>query len=96
MLRCRDDGAGIDTEKLRTNLISKGLMPLDEIQAMSPQQLVQTIFMPGISTAANSDEDAGRGIGLDLVRHEVAKHGGRLRLQSSPGQFTEFSIRFEG
>lgn len=96
VLRCRDDGAGIDTEKLRTNLISKGLMPLDEIQAMSPQQLVQTIFMPGISTAANSDEDAGRGIGLDLVRHEVAKHGGRLRLQSSPGQFTEFSIRFEG
>lgn len=96
ILRCRDDGAGIDTDKLRSNLLSKGVMPTDEIEAMSPQQLVQTIFMPGISTAGSSDEDAGRGIGLDLVRHEVAKHGGRLRLQSCPGQFTEFSIRFEG
>lgn len=95
VLRCRDDGHGIDPEKIREKLRQKGMLPEDEIAAMTPMQLVQTIFLPGVSTAEYSDEDAGRGVGLDLVRHEVSKYGGQMRLLSRPGVFTEFIIRFE-
>ncbi|MEY2633371.1 MAG: hypothetical protein RIR00_2025 [Pseudomonadota bacterium] len=95
VLRCRDDGNGIDPEKIRRDLLQKSVLPADEVTAMSHRQLVQTLFLPGVSTADGSDEDAGRGVGLDLVRHEIGKHGGQMRLQSRPGHFTEFIVRFE-
>lgn len=95
VLRCHDDGAGIDPEKIRQQLLDKGLLPADEIAVMTPAQLAQTIFMPGVSTARQEDEDGGRGIGLDLVRHTTSKLGGRMRLLSTPGSFTEFILRFE-
>jgi len=52
------------------------------------------IFKPGFSTAVKLDEDAGRGVGLDLVQTQIQKLGARLMLRSTPGKFTEFIVRF--
>ncbi|MFN3594736.1 MAG: ATP-binding protein, partial [Thiobacillaceae bacterium] len=64
--------------------------PEDEV---TPEQLEAFLFTPGFSTAREVTEVAGRGIGLDVVRNEIAGIGGRVRIQSEPGRGTRFIIR---
>jgi chemosensory pili system protein ChpA (sensor histidine kinase/response regulator) len=86
-----DDGAGLNYSKLREKAIAKGIMRPDE--AASDDQLAQLIFMQGISTAAEITEIAGRGVGMDVVRSEIAALGGRIDVSSKRGQGTQFTIR---
>ncbi|MBI5625645.1 MAG: Hpt domain-containing protein, partial [Nitrosomonadales bacterium] len=86
-----DDGAGLNYAKLREKAIAKGAMRADE--TASDDQLAQLIFMQGISTAAEITEIAGRGIGMDVVRSEIAALGGRVDVSSKRGQGTQFTIR---
>lgn len=85
-----DDGAGLNFPALRDRAIAKGLLQADA--PVSDQQLAQMIFTSGISTAAEVTEVAGRGIGMDVVRSEVAALGGRADVSSTPGQGTRFII----
>ncbi|MDH4215778.1 MAG: response regulator, partial [Gallionella sp.] len=86
-----DDGAGLNFAKLREKAIAKGSMRADE--AASDDQLAQLIFLPGLSTAAEITEVAGRGIGMDVVRSEIAALGGRIDVSSKRNQGTQFTIR---
>ena len=92
----RDDGHGIDQERIRDALRRSGACSEDEIARMDERQLYGKLFEPGFSTASTVDEHAGRGVGLDLVAERVRALGGRLKLVSRPKHFTEFSIRFAG
>lgn len=92
----RDDGRGIDVEKIRDALRRSGRYSDAEIAQMDKRQLYGKLFESGFSTAATIDEHAGRGVGLDLVAERVRALGGRLKLTSRPNEFTEFSIRFAG
>ena len=85
-----DDGAGLNYRALREQAIAKGL--LEPREAVSDEQLAQLIFMPGITTAAEVTEVAGRGIGMDVVRSEIAGLGGRIEVSSLPGHGTQFII----
>ncbi len=86
-----DDGAGIDYAAVRARAQTLGwIRPEDEV---TPEQLEAFLFTPGFSTAREVTEVAGRGIGLDVVRNEIAGIGGRVRIQSEPGRGTRFIIR---
>ncbi|MDO8263013.1 MAG: Hpt domain-containing protein [Gallionella sp.] len=85
-----DDGAGLNFAKLREKAIAKGALRADE--AASDDQLAQLIFMQGLSTATEITEIAGRGIGMDVVRSEIASLGGRIDVSSKRGQGTQFII----
>jgi len=85
-----DDGAGLDFAKLREKAIADGSLRSDE--PVSDDQLAQLIFTPGLSTAAEITEIAGRGIGMDVVRSEISSLGGRIEVSSKRGEGTQFLI----
>jgi chemosensory pili system protein ChpA (sensor histidine kinase/response regulator) len=85
-----DDGAGLNYAALREKAIAKGLLQADE--AADNAQLAQLIFASGISTASEVTEVAGRGIGMDVVRSEIAGLGGRIEVHSESGRGTQFII----
>jgi chemosensory pili system protein ChpA (sensor histidine kinase/response regulator) len=85
-----DDGAGINLAALRQHAESRGLLQPGEV--VSDDQLTQLIFVSGLSTASEVSEVAGRGIGMDVVRSEIAALGGRIDVSSKPGQGTHFTI----
>ena len=86
-----DDGAGLDLAALRDKAQAKGLLRPNE--AVSDERLTQLIFVSGISTATEVTEVAGRGIGMDVVRSEIAALGGRINVSSKKGKGTQFTIR---
>ncbi|MCR4297706.1 MAG: Hpt domain-containing protein, partial [Gallionella sp.] len=86
-----DDGAGLDLAALRDKAQAKGLLRPNE--AVSDERLAQLIFVSGISTATEVTEVAGRGIGMDVVRSEIAALGGRIDVSSKKGTGTRFIIR---
>jgi two-component system chemotaxis sensor kinase CheA len=93
-LSVRDDGAGLNTERIRRKLIELHWYNPEQLESFSDKQIVAHIFKPGFSTETEAGKHAGRGVGLDLVQDTVQSLGARLLLSSVPGQFTEFKIRF--
>jgi two-component system chemotaxis sensor kinase CheA len=85
-----DDGAGINREKVRALAVSRGL--ISEQDTLSPVDVDNLLFMPGFSSKTEVSELSGRGVGLDVVRSEIQKLGGRVTIQSEPGVGTTFSI----
>ncbi len=85
-----DDGVGLDYEKIRARGIASDL--ISEGQDVTNEQLTELIFHPGFSTAESLTSIAGRGVGLDVVRNEAANLGGRIHIDSTPGQGSRFLI----
>lgn len=86
-----DDGAGIDSEKVRNKAIQKGLIHPDKI--LSESECHQLIFEPGFSTADKISNVSGRGVGLDVVKTMIDKLNGTVNVTSVKGKGTTFSIR---
>jgi two-component system chemotaxis sensor kinase CheA len=83
----QDDGQGLDLHRIREQARERfGIDDIDDHQA------AQMIFEPGFSTAAETTGDAGRGVGLDLVRDSVERLGGMIFVHSEPGVFCAFQI----
>ncbi len=93
-LTVRDDGAGIEAAQVRQRLLALGWYTPAQLDCFSDTQIVGHIFKPGFSTELAESLHAGRGVGLDLVQAHVQKLGAQLQLATTPGQFTEFKIRF--
>jgi chemosensory pili system protein ChpA (sensor histidine kinase/response regulator) len=91
VLTLGDDGGGVDVEAVRARAVKLGWLEPD--QTITPEQVETFLFRSGFSTAAQVTELAGRGIGLDVVKNEIAGIGGRVRLESTPGQGARFTIR---
>jgi chemosensory pili system protein ChpA (sensor histidine kinase/response regulator) len=85
-----DDGAGIDLDKLHRKAIEKGIVPAD--QPMSEAEQAQLVFASGLSTAEAVTQLAGRGVGMDVVRNEIAAIGGRVDIATVRGQGTTFTV----
>jgi chemosensory pili system protein ChpA (sensor histidine kinase/response regulator) len=90
MLTFADDGAGLDYARLRDKATRLGLIAPD--QALTEQEAAELIFMPGLSTASEVTELAGRGVGMDVVRSEIQSVGGRVEVESQPGAGTRFKL----
>ncbi|MBB4845715.1 chemosensory pili system protein ChpA (sensor histidine kinase/response regulator) [Paucibacter oligotrophus] len=93
LLNFSDDGAGLDLPRIRERAIELALMPAEAVQALSDAELMQLIFRPGFSTATEVTETSGRGVGMDVVRAEVATLGGTIETASSTGQGSNFTLR---
>ena len=92
-LSFRDDGAGINPEKIRSAAIRTGRIAPEAAEALDMRQLTMMIFEPGFSTQDQSNEDAGRGIGLDAVKDMVGRQGGRIRIGSTRGEYCHFRVQ---
>ncbi len=90
VLTLSDDGAGLNYARIREKAIENKL--LDSAADVADELLVQYIFMPGFSTAAEVTEIAGRGVGMDVVRSEINSMGGRIEITSVFGKGTSFII----
>ncbi|MCK4739329.1 MAG: chemotaxis protein CheA [Deltaproteobacteria bacterium] len=88
----RDDGKGLDKEKIREKAISKGL--INKNDDLQDNDIYSLIMAPGFSTAAEVTAISGRGVGLDVVRKNVEKLRGRIEISSTEGQGTVFSLMF--
>ena len=93
LLEVRDDGRGLDTEAIRKVALKRGLHDEATLAAMTPAQLQQLIFLPGFSTSTFVTELSGRGVGLDVVRVNVERLKGDIRMESSPQQGTVMQVR---
>ncbi|TCJ17213.1 response regulator [Parasulfuritortus cantonensis] len=91
VLTLSDDGGGIDLDKVRARAEAMGWVTPDD--SVERERLESFLFMPGFSTMETVTQVAGRGVGLDVVRSEIASVGGRIRLDSEVGRGTRFTIR---
>lgn len=95
VLHAIDDGAGIDFDALRNKARENG-MSVQEAGALSVDELYQLMMRSGVSTRSHvQDEDAGRGVGMDVVRQAVLDKGGQIAIESNPNQGTEFILTFK-
>ncbi|MEY4766281.1 MAG: hypothetical protein RI907_2954 [Pseudomonadota bacterium] len=86
----RDDGAGLNLDRIRERALAMGLISNEAQPAEA--ELAQLIFTPGFSTAETVTELAGRGIGMDVVRADVNAMGGRIETATTAGQGTSFKL----
>lgn len=87
-----DDGAGIDPGHVRAAALGRGLITETEASALDPKGILGLIFRSGLSTHDGADRDAGRGVGLDVVRQAVQALGGRVGMATTPGRGTRFRV----
>ena len=88
-----DDGAGISVEKIRKKAVERGLITAQRAARQSERELLQLIFVPGFSTAAAVTNVSGRGVGMDVVRTNVEKIGGKVEIDSRAGKGTTLRMR---
>jgi two-component system chemotaxis sensor kinase CheA len=88
VLTISDDGAGIDTERVRAKAVERGLIPADRASSLSDVEAVQLVFLPGFSTAESISDLSGRGVGMDVVRTAVERINGQVELESERGRGT--------
>ncbi|HEY6407760.1 MAG TPA: response regulator, partial [Ktedonobacteraceae bacterium] len=92
VITVRDDGIGIDPERVRASAIAQGLIRANQV--LNDNDIIDLIFRPGFSTAEVLSEESGRGVGLDVVRDSVSRLRGTLEVESMPGQGTAFTMKF--
>jgi len=92
VLRCQDDGRGLDLQAIQQRAIERGL--LAEEQALSDAEISRLVLLPGFSTRHTVSEVSGRGVGLDVVRGWVTAMNGSIQIASKPGQGCTFELRF--
>ena len=95
-LTIRDDGRGIDLEKIKATALSKGLATESQLSAWHPSKLISLIFRQGFTTAQEGGVHAGRGVGMDLIRSRLDSLNGKSRVRFQAGRYTEFLFTFEG
>ena len=93
VVQIHDDGAGLDVERIRATAMKNGLVDAEAAAGLTDQDVYAFIFMPGFSTAAELSQISGRGVGMDVVRAKVDRLKGQLRIESTPGQGTTFTVR---
>ncbi|MBK9258951.1 MAG: chemotaxis protein CheA [Polyangiaceae bacterium] len=92
VIEIEDDGQGIDTDRLLEKAIAKGVVTQEEARTMSRREILNLIFVPGLSTKATVSEISGRGVGMDVVKTNISKLGGVIDVQSEPGINTKFTV----
>lgn len=92
-IKISDNGRGIDATTIRERAITRHLLGPEEAHAMSDKDIIQLIFTPGFSTAAEVTDISGRGVGMDVVKTNIEKIGGTIELQSTAGVGTAVKIR---
>jgi two-component system chemotaxis sensor kinase CheA len=93
VIEVRDDGKGLDAERILRKCLEKGLLTKAEAEKMTTQQICQKIWEPGLSTAEKVTEVSGRGMGMDIVKSKIEELSGKTDISSVPGQGTTITIK---
>lgn len=88
-----DDGGGISKDKVKEKAVSKGLITQERADTMPDKEVLSLIFLPGFSTAAKVTNISGRGVGMDVVRTNIEKIGGKIEIFSEEGVGTTFKLK---
>ncbi|MEO5363665.1 MAG: response regulator, partial [Magnetococcus sp. DMHC-8] len=88
-----DDGAGIDSERIKVKAIEKGLITESRSNEMSEDELLDLIFAPGFSMAKKVSDVSGRGVGMDVVRTNIEKLRGTVQITSKVGKGTRIVLK---
>lgn len=92
-IEVRDDGGGIDTEKVRRKALEKGTITLQQAEAMTDKDYIDLLFQPSFSTADQISDVSGRGVGLDVVKTKIESLGGSIEARTVKGQGSTFRIQ---
>jgi chemosensory pili system protein ChpA (sensor histidine kinase/response regulator) len=92
-IEVEDDGRGIDYEKVRRTAIENGLMSPEGAANLTERDLLDLLFQPGFSTAPRKTELAGRGVGLDVVRSNLALLNGEIEVETDRNRGTRFTLK---
>ncbi|MGB8930354.1 MAG: chemotaxis protein CheA, partial [Anaeromyxobacteraceae bacterium] len=87
-----DDGSGIDEERIREVAVQRGLAAGEAVRGMTRREVMNLIFVPGFSTARQVTSLSGRGVGMDVVKNNIANLSGIIELHSVRGHGTRFEI----
>ncbi|MBN2368008.1 chemotaxis protein CheA [Candidatus Woesearchaeota archaeon] len=88
-----DDGAGIDSKKVREACIRKGALTRERAEAMTDEEIKMLVFKSGVSTSEKVTDVSGRGVGMDVVQTKINSMGGSVKLESDVSKGTKVIIR---
>ncbi|MDH1442627.1 hybrid sensor histidine kinase/response regulator [Pseudomonas sp. GD03721] len=92
VLEVSDDGAGIDLERVAQAVIKRRFATAEQVEQMTEDELLAFLFLPGFSMSQQVTEVSGRGVGLDVVQHEIRRMRGNVRLLQNPDQGCLFHL----
>lgn len=93
VIEVRDDGNGIDVEKVRSKAIEKGTITQEQANNMDDKAIIDLLFRPSFSTAEKISDVSGRGVGLDVVKTKIEGLGGDIEVRTELGEGSTFIIR---
>jgi two-component system chemotaxis sensor kinase CheA len=93
IISIRDDGKGIDPEKLAKKALDKGLVSEEQLAGMSGKDILDLVFLPGFSTKEKATDVSGRGVGMDVVKTNIRKLNGIIEIRSEVGKGSEFILK---
>lgn len=85
LLIVEDDGKGIDPRRMRQAAVEKDLLSAEAAERLTDQEAIEMIFAPGFSTATQVTDVSGRGVGMDVVKTNIHRLNGHVRVESAPG-----------
>lgn len=91
VLQISDDGAGLNRDRILSKARERGLIPAES--SLTDEEIDQLIFLPGFSTAEAISNISGRGVGMDVVKRNIASMGGNVFLRSDPGRGSTFTVQ---
>jgi chemosensory pili system protein ChpA (sensor histidine kinase/response regulator) len=92
LIEVEDDGAGLDVEKVRAKAVERGLIRQEAARLMPESEVIKFIFMPGFSTVDQIGDQAGRGVGMDVVKRVIESMNGHIDVESIRGVGTKFTL----
>ncbi|MBP3468951.1 MAG: chemotaxis protein CheA, partial [Lachnospiraceae bacterium] len=93
VIEVRDDGNGIDAEKIREKAIERGFLTEEQALALDDEDVISLLFEPGFSTAKQVTDVSGRGVGLDVVKSKIESLSGEVEVKTKLGEGSTFIIR---
>ena len=91
-IEVRDDGAGINIEKVKNKALEKGTITPEQAEVMTDKEVIDLLFQPSFSTAEKITDVSGRGVGLDVVKTKIEGLGGNIECRSVIGEGSSFII----
>lgn len=93
VIEVRDDGNGIDAERIKNKALEKGVITEEQAATMNEKEIIDLLFKPSFSTAEKISDVSGRGVGLDVVKSKIEALGGDVEVKTKFGLGSTFTIR---
>lgn len=93
VISIKDDGRGIDPERVSKKALEKGLITEEQLASMGSREILDLLFLPGFSTKEQTTDLSGRGVGMDVVRTNIRKLNGIIEIKNDIGNGTEFILK---